>query len=277
MSQDNDTFDNVIRSALRRRVSANLPCAVDVWPTVQAKMAARSPRRLHFAPRAILIAACCLTLVTAGLTGALAASPATRHILVQALPFNQPADSIGFSPSGEMISVHPAPTFDVFYPAIVPQDLPVRGGGHLLTGGFQSNRQSMSGFSYTCLAAASKCPNVDLNQQKLFPPAPSGAAFVPALLSPLVEHGVETVWFGFHAFPPASTSLLIAEWNVSTMPVPPVINGTTVGGQAAALRQEGKYTILTLVRNRTAISIETNQGLSTAMTIAGHLQPKSVS
>lgn len=268
MSADGDALETTIRTALERWSNDEMPDEISVWPHVAVQFQEPSRGRENIrraAPwktmrRAVGAALVCVLLAVTGITAAANASPAVRNALHYVWPFDSGPVNQGYSPTGAPLSMKPVPHFRVFYPTHIPSSLGVHGVGHVLPGGLENRSPSPFGLSYNCpkSAPARACASATTAVWKEFPPAPSGPAFFPAVVSSVSKRGIEDVWFGFHAPLPGKAYVSMGEWRDTAYPAPLTGHVVTINGRPARVQHSRNLLRVSLRIAGTAIVVETN-------------------
>jgi hypothetical protein len=284
MTSRDDILDSAIRQSLERWSMAGETGEVDLWPTIIQRLRAQGDASEHVRPRrrwgltrrAVGASLVCVLLAVCGITVAAAASPSVRDVLHRVVPLiDNGSVSTGTSAQGAPLYMSPVPHFSVFYPSDTPAEMVIRGTGHPLPGGLRNTKPSLFDLSYVCPTStpSQACGSTDSRSLiQLFPPEPNGEAFFPAVVSPLVEKGIEAVWFGFHALLPATTYVSIGEWSASQYAAPTSGETLTIGEEPAHLQQTPDEISITLVRGGTAIDLQTNLDRAGAISFTETLQ-----
>jgi hypothetical protein len=98
---------------------------------------------------------------------------------------------------------------------------------------------------------------------------------LPSLVVPLDRRQVDSVWFGFHALPPDQERLEIVEWAVKDYSIR-ITGSVRVNGQPALLDAQPGESTVTLVKDGTAVEVQSTFGSMETEDIAGSLQPVDV-
>jgi hypothetical protein len=96
--------------------------------------------------------------------------------------------------------------------------------------------------------------------------------YLPLLVGPQAQRMVDAVCVGRHALPPEQGRVEIVEWAVKDDPIQ-ITGSVMVNGQPALLDVRPSESTVTLVKNGTAIEIQSTLGAVETEDIAGSLQP----
>ncbi len=264
--------ERAVARALIDDATQAIPSDADLWPTIRARLEARSaavtrtapaslppaPRRwlcwprLDWIGRAVVAAALLCTVSTAG--GAIVAtsppvSAALRQAVASAATFI--GLSVDVSDSGARtghFAIKPAAPFQVAQLAPVPNGL--------------------SNPIVTYIPAST--PGTPSSQAVSISKA-SDTTDVRPMISRLSATGVATLWLHFAASAPGTGYLDIVERAADPGETLPAGDAVTVGGVPATVSQDGADTVVALDHDGTVVTLRTNLGRAAALNVAGLL------
>jgi len=288
MTRERNVALTATQRSLEERAVRVIPDDLDLWPQVHQRLVAQRSQReargggtglLRSLRHAVLVLPVCLALGLGGLGVAAAASPLLRHALEQT--FGLPgwgSSGEAMDTRGQPLELHPTPRFRVYYPSALPATMAFRAIGqfHLAGDTLGANGGITSNVLCPQVGAPADC---DARARRatlsLFPGFDQVPPAQPSLVVPLVQQGIDVVWFGMHALPPEAGRIEIAEWNASRALSRP---GTTItiAGHPATLESGQSESTVTFTQNGTSISVRTDLGTAATIRVAESLREFSV-
>jgi len=267
MMQNNDTTTEAIARWMEQRAVHGIPDGLDLWPRIQQRVAqqAQMPRRQNrfaFMRRTRTRASSCLAVVVACAGLAVSTTPALREALAQVIAFIPSGhDGQAMSRDGHPLAISPTPPFRVFYSDTLSSTKSLHAIGQWYGNG--TTLGTKGGIS-----SSVDCPNEDRNCNTrarhttlaLFPGFGETTPGLPSIVVPVVAKGLDVVWFGMHGLPPDVDRVEIAEWDAKVFAPSAGLSQSSVGG-----------TTVTVVKDGTAIEVQTTLGLSATQRIADSL------
>jgi hypothetical protein len=207
-----------------------------------------------------------------GLSIAAAASPSVRVALQHVLPFPLPGNAGAASNAqGEPIAIYPKPPFTIFYPRPVPTGMlihviihfkngtPVAGP----TGGANCGLDPHPGVCAQRIANLSVLLGIF--------PGMKDSPYSSTLAQPIWKRNVDVVWFGMRTFPPRGGYIELAEWRNRALPLV-LHRNAQINGHYAMVRKHGLFTMVSVVRDGTAVVLRSNMGREFTLRAAASLQ-----
>jgi hypothetical protein len=91
------------------------------------------------------------------------------------------------------------------------------------------------------------------------------------LAQPIWKRNVDVVWFGMRTFPPRGGYIELAEWRNRALPLV-LHRNAQINGHYAMVRKHGLFTMVSVVRDGTAVVLRSNMGREFTLRVAASLQ-----